>query len=188
DLSQTFASSHSNKKKYNILVSLSGHLFDKFLINEALDIIEAAGGSFHLIKCQLGQSENDMSYSELEVGADDNAVLDQIIDSLTSIANPNESFGSLKEETNTLSLKIGKIHKNGLEKEFDTKMKPVVLILGAGRVCRPAAEFLASIGSIRSQELLKTCIAADFEENNNIQVIVASLYLQDAEEVHGTYR
>lgn len=48
-------------------VSLSGHLFDKFLINEALDIIETAGGSFHLVKCDVGQSIDDMSYSELEV-------------------------------------------------------------------------------------------------------------------------
>lgn len=48
-------------------VSLSGHLFDKFLINEALDIIETAGGSFHLIRCDVGQSIDDMSYSELEV-------------------------------------------------------------------------------------------------------------------------
>lgn len=51
----------------NLQVSLSGHLFDQFLINEALDIIEAAGGSFHLIKCQVGQSADTMSYSELEV-------------------------------------------------------------------------------------------------------------------------
>ena len=48
-------------------MSLSGHLFDQFLINEALDIIEAAGGSFHLVKCQVGQSTDALSYSELEV-------------------------------------------------------------------------------------------------------------------------
>ena len=48
-------------------VSLSGHLFDQFLINEALDTIEIAGGSFHLIKCELGQNADDVSYSELEV-------------------------------------------------------------------------------------------------------------------------
>jgi LOR/SDH bifunctional enzyme conserved region len=48
-------------------VSLSGHLFDKFQINKALDIIEAAGGSFHLIKCEVGRSIEDFSYSELEV-------------------------------------------------------------------------------------------------------------------------
>jgi hypothetical protein len=67
ELSEDLANCHSNKKKYNILVSLSGHLFDQFLINEALDIIEAAGGSFHLVKCQVGQSANVMSYSELKV-------------------------------------------------------------------------------------------------------------------------
>jgi alpha-aminoadipic semialdehyde synthase len=57
----------SPDKKYSTLVSLSGHLFDKFLINEALDIIEAAGGSFQLVRCEVGQSIDDTSYSELEV-------------------------------------------------------------------------------------------------------------------------
>ena len=51
----------------HLQVSLSGHLFDQFLINEALDIIEAAGGSFHLAKCQVGQSSKSISFSELEV-------------------------------------------------------------------------------------------------------------------------
>ena len=48
-------------------MSLSGHLFDQFLINEALDIIEAASGSFQLVKCQVGQSADAISCSELEV-------------------------------------------------------------------------------------------------------------------------
>ncbi|KAL7207184.1 hypothetical protein ACSBR1_029202 [Camellia fascicularis] len=180
DLSKTRASCHSNKKKYNLLVSLSGHLFDQFLINEALDIIEAAGGSFHLINCQVGQSADAMSYSDLEVGADDSAVLDQIIDSLTSIANPSENYGFQRKELNAISLKVGRIHK---EKRCDTKKKTVVLILGAGRVCRPAVELLTSIGSISSQQWLKTCMEADFEEQNDVHVIVASLYLKDAEEI-----
>jgi len=42
-------------------------LFDQCLINEALDIIEAAGGSFRLVRCEVGQSADAMSYSELEV-------------------------------------------------------------------------------------------------------------------------
>lgn len=42
-------------------------MFDQFLINEALDVIEAAGGSFHLLKCEVGQTSSCMSYSELEV-------------------------------------------------------------------------------------------------------------------------
>lgn len=64
---QTFFFSSSAYCCYNWQVSLSGHLFDQFLINEALDIIETAGGSFHLVKCQVGQSSAAPSYSELEV-------------------------------------------------------------------------------------------------------------------------
>ncbi|CAK9141964.1 unnamed protein product [Ilex paraguariensis] len=66
-LSENLVDSNSNKKKYTILVSLSGHLFDQFLINEVLDVVEAEGGSFHMVKCEVGQSKNDVSYSTLEV-------------------------------------------------------------------------------------------------------------------------
>ncbi|KAJ0091290.1 hypothetical protein Patl1_13709 [Pistacia atlantica] len=114
------------KKNYNILVD--------------------AGGSFHLVKCQLGQSTGATSYSELEVGADDGAVLDQIIDSLTSLANPKEN--------------------NGIQ----------------SRVCQPAAELLASVGSISSRQWLKTCMENDFE-GHCIQVLVGSLFRKDAEEI-----
>jgi hypothetical protein len=55
--------------EYDWQVSLSGHLFDQFLINEALDIIETAGGSFHLVNCHVGQSVDAISYSELEVSS-----------------------------------------------------------------------------------------------------------------------
>ncbi|OAY26961.1 alpha-aminoadipic semialdehyde synthase isoform X1 [Manihot esculenta] len=182
DMPENSANSHFSKKKFNILVSLSGHLFDQFLINEALDIIETAGGSFHLVKCQVGQSSAATSYSELEVGADDKGVLDQIIDSLTSLANLDENQGILDKEANKISLKIGKVQENGI-KVFDKKWKTAVLIIGAGRVCRPAAEFLASIGSFSSNEWYKACLDTDFEEENNVQVIVSSLYLKDAEEV-----
>ncbi|VVB10580.1 unnamed protein product [Arabis nemorensis] len=170
----------SNQRTYNILVSLSGHLFDKFLINEALDMIEAAGGSFHLAKCELGQSADAESYSELEVGADDRKVLDQIIDSLTRLANPDDDYISPLRETNKISLKIGKV-QHDKEKPEMTK-KATVLILGAGRVCRPAAELLASVRTISSQEWYKTYLGADSEEQTDVRVIVASLYLKDAKE------
>ncbi|KAH0970942.1 hypothetical protein GBA52_023098 [Prunus armeniaca] len=174
-------SKHQSNKKYNISVSLSGHLFDQFLINEALDIIEAAGGSFHLVKCDVGQCSNSMSFSELEVGADDRAFLDQIIDSLTSLANPNENY-DLKQEKTKISLRIGKVQESPM-KENGTKRKVGVLIIGAGRVCQPAAEMLASISEMSSQKWCKACLEDDFEEKNDVQVTVASLYLKDAEEI-----
>ncbi|XP_009618021.1 alpha-aminoadipic semialdehyde synthase isoform X1 [Nicotiana tomentosiformis] len=178
DPSTVLSSSNANGRKYTVLVSLSGHLFDKFLINEALDIIEAAGGSFHLVKCQVGQITSALSYSELEVGAEDKAVLDKIVDSLTSLAYSRNSLGSQNKENNMISLKVGEFQQSITDEKSDAK----VLILGAGRVCRPAAELLASIGSMSSGQCLSS-ITADFEEQNCVQVIVASLYLKDAEEV-----
>ncbi|KAL5698600.1 hypothetical protein ACHQM5_029617 [Ranunculus cassubicifolius] len=182
DLVGNHASGHLEKRKYNVLVSLSGHLFDQFLINEALDIIEAAGGSFHLVSCQVGQSSSVMSYSELEVGADDRGVLDQIIDSLTSIANPSEDSEVFNRSTKRISLTLGKVSKSVAENGDKLKKGATVLILGAGRVCRPAAEFLASIGNISSRQWVKACFGDEVEETMDIQVIVASLYLKDAEE------
>ncbi|EES05910.1 hypothetical protein BDA96_04G344300 [Sorghum bicolor] len=160
-------------KKYSTLVSLSGHLFDKFLINEALDIIETGGGSFHLVRCQVGQSMDDMSYSELEVGADDTATLDKIIDSLTSLANEHGGDHDAGKETE-LALKIGKVNECETDATVD-KGGPKVLILGAGRVCRPAAEFLASYPNICTY-------GVDDHNTDQIHVIVASLYQKDAEE------
>ncbi|KAH0655174.1 hypothetical protein KY285_030056 [Solanum tuberosum] len=160
DPSIVLSNSNGNGRKYTVLVSLSGHLFDKFLINEALDIIEAAGGSFHMVKCQVGQITSDSSYSELEVGAEDKSVLDKIVDSLTSLANPSNSLGSQDKENN-ISLKVGEFHETIMDEKYDAKK---VLILGAGRVCRPAAELLASIGSMTSRQLPKSSVTADFEE------------------------
>ncbi|KZV49028.1 Lysine-ketoglutarate reductase/saccharopine dehydrogenase bifunctional enzyme [Dorcoceras hygrometricum] len=202
----------SEKMKHTTLISLSGHLFDQFLINEALDIIEAAGVSFKLVKFDVGQSTKAMSYSELElpklsdfpvlqhlpfpvhllpvnveisndqIGADDKALLDKVIDSLASLANPSESH--VDSINNVVTLKVGKFKEMmNLEKDNDTKPEAVILILGAGRVCRPAAEFLTSIGSSSSKKWLKSCVNDDFQENTCVKVIVASLFLKDAQEI-----
>ncbi|KAG2717762.1 hypothetical protein I3843_03G190100 [Carya illinoinensis] len=183
EISENTASFHPNLKKYNILVSLSGHLFDQFLINDALDIIEAAGGSFHLVKCQVGQSADVMSYSELEVGADDRAVLDQIIDSLTAIANPSDNSGLSNQERNKISLKVGKVQESSIKEGHEIETKPAVLILGAGRVCQPAAKLLATNGSFASHQQYEACLENNFIEHNGVEVIVGSLYLKDAEEI-----
>ncbi|KAK6934630.1 Alanine dehydrogenase/pyridine nucleotide transhydrogenase, N-terminal [Dillenia turbinata] len=159
----------ANKKKYNTLVSLSGHLFDQRLINRALDIIEDAGGSFQLVKCQVGQSANALSYSELEVGADDPVVLDQIIHSLTD----------------KIAFEVGQIREISPKRNHELyggKNRISILILGAGRVCRPAAELLSSVGN-KCTQWFKSCAIGDFEEKNEVHVVVASLYLKDAQEV-----
>ncbi|XP_057967291.1 alpha-aminoadipic semialdehyde synthase isoform X2 [Malania oleifera] len=183
ELSDSCAHFHSSTKKYSVLVSLSGHLFDQFLINEALDIIEAAGGSFHLVKCQLGQSASSVSYSELEVSAYDGAVLDQIIDSLSCIANTSENHRFRNTEITRISLNFCNVKESSTDKGHGTEMKTKVLIIGAGRVCRPAAELLASFGRVSSRQWFERFLENDFDEKNDVQVVVASLYLKDAEEV-----
>lgn len=117
-----------------------------------------------------------------QVGADNREILDQIIDSLTSLANHSGNY-SPSSGNNLISLKVGMIQESIIKKKSDTKMKRAVLIIGAGRVCRPAAELLASIGSTSSGQWFKTCLETDFEDKNGVEVLVASLYLKDAEEV-----
>lgn len=119
----------------------------------------------------------------VQVSADDSAVLDQIVDTLTSITSRGERTALLNKETNTMSMQLGEVYESDIVKGNNGKNKITVLILGAGRVCRPAAELLASIGSVPSQEWLKICVESEFEDQNEVQVIVASLYLKDAEEV-----
>ncbi|XP_023531703.1 alpha-aminoadipic semialdehyde synthase-like isoform X1 [Cucurbita pepo subsp. pepo] len=181
ELSKDAANGHSNKK-FNIHVSLSGHLFDQFLINEALDIIEGAGGSFHLVNCQVGQNANAMSHSDLEIGADDIVILDKIIYSLSLMANPEENLNPVNYEMNRIFLKIGKIQESSF-KSKDGKRKTAVLLLGAGRVCYPAADLLVSSGSDSCCRFWKTFLEHYAEDWDDIEVIVASLYLKDAEEI-----
>lgn len=111
--------------------------------------------------------------------------MDQIIDSLTRLANPDEEdyIISPRKETNKISLKIGKVQQENEKPEEMTK-RSSVLILGAGRVCRPAAEFLASVRNISSEQWYKTYLGGDSEEQTDVHVIVASLYLKDAKEVY----
>ncbi|KAK7396706.1 hypothetical protein VNO78_17864 [Psophocarpus tetragonolobus] len=51
-----------------LLVSpyLSGHLFDQVLIDEDLDIVEVAGGSFHLVNCHVDQSMKAVLFLNLK--------------------------------------------------------------------------------------------------------------------------
>lgn len=80
-------------------------------------------------------------------------------------------------------MKVGKVQQNDMNKGNDTKRKAAVLIIGAGRVCRPAVELLTSNENTSSREWYKACLNTDFEGQNVVEVVVASLYLKDAEEV-----
>jgi hypothetical protein len=48
-------------------VSLSGHLFDQHLINEALNVICDGGGRYRLKTLEPGQTDDETSSADLEV-------------------------------------------------------------------------------------------------------------------------
>lgn len=117
-----------------------------------------------------------------QIGADDMAILDKIIDSLTSLANPREE--QVDSENDMISLTLGKLKDNGVEEENGIRSEAAVLILGAGRVCRPAAEFLTAVGRDSSKKWIDSYITEDMKDKSfSVHVIVASLFLKDAEEV-----
>lgn len=183
------AANHSDNasagKTYKTSVSLNGHLFDQFLINEALDIIEAAGGSFHLARCELGQTSDAMTYAEIEVSANDKDLLAHIVDLLAAVANSdNERINwGVENEIKESSVRNRESKDNSLQMKESSNEKFAVLILGAGHVSKPAIEFLALNGCNYYESQNSRIRETSREAVNNIQVIVASLYLQDAQKV-----
>nr|GFA16986.1 alpha-aminoadipic semialdehyde synthase [Tanacetum cinerariifolium] len=110
-----------------------------------------------------------------KVGADNSVILEKIVDTLTSISNP-------KRKANLFTQKVGEVNDSCVEVGYGSKRKNIVLILDAGRVCQPAVELLPSIGRNTPLEWTKSCSIAEFQEQNCVQVVVASLFLKDAEE------
>lgn len=110
-----------------------------------------------------------------QISADDLTILDQICAALTLLANPSH-------KDKELSLKVSKVSESIVSERNGYIKRPAVLILGAGLVCQPAAEFLGSAGDLDSNSF-KIFHSADAQENKEFEVIVASLYQKDAEEV-----
>lgn len=128
------------------------------MINEALDVIEKAGGQFRIASCELGQTVDATSHAELEVIAQSEKALSNIVDQLALIAHrSDQGKGSLM---NGLSLASGSVSDAAMEStsHYD-QAETSVLIIGAGRMCEPAVNYLAYHG---------------------IGVTVASLFLEDA--------
>lgn len=101
---------------------------------------------------------------------------------MTSLANPSK--GHVDSKDNTIWLKVGKFEETGIENGNEIKTEAAVLILGAGRVCRPAVEFLTSTSH---KKWLSSYMKDDPKQKTSAHVIVASLFVKDAEEVSITY-
>ncbi|MCO5605370.1 hypothetical protein L7F22_059553 [Adiantum nelumboides] len=143
-------------------ISLDEHLFDHLLINEALDVIEKAGGQFHTASCKFGQTVDGTSHAELEVMTGSKQTLSTIVDQLASIAHRSKQGKGLMNGKNTANGSLSKIQSKSDSTRECTSNKQIensLLIIGAGRMCEPAVNYLAYHG---------------------FRVVVASLYLEDA--------
>jgi lysine-ketoglutarate reductase/saccharopine dehydrogenase-like protein (TIGR00300 family) len=60
-------------------VELAGHIIDSLLLPKVLDFITAAGGSFRIEKISIGHDRSDPSYALIEVRAQSEARLQQIL-------------------------------------------------------------------------------------------------------------
>ncbi len=74
-------------------ISLEGHLLDTGLVNRVLDTIVAGGGSFQVLKFQLGEQRLDTSVAEVKVSAPDRSVMADIMGQLIDLGamSPAES-------------------------------------------------------------------------------------------------
>lgn len=174
--------------QFKTTVSLDGHLFDQFLINEALDVIEKAGGQFHLATCQLGQTVDATSHAELEVMADSQEALSQIVDLLASVAHHSESGNIYPHEKKRFlresSLQIASSNDGVIQQKSDCNENNLakVLIIGAGRMCEPAVNYLVYHGLCLDETFLgeQTAPVSGSYGGSGVWVTVASLFLEDA--------
>jgi alpha-aminoadipic semialdehyde synthase len=161
-----------SKSPLSTVVSLSGHLFDQHLINEALDVICSGGGRYRLATWELGQSDDETSHADLEVTAESKDALNAIVDKLAKIAVEGSSCRHSKMERNGEVSEEDEVSSEGVYK---------VLILGAGRMCEPAVNYLTS--TERQFQAKKGSPGENGLICGRVSVVVASLYIEDAQKV-----
>ena len=67
------------------VIHLEGHLLDSGLVNRTLDTIVSGGGSFQVLKFDLGNQKQDTSVADVKVVAPDLSVMDDIMNQLIDL-------------------------------------------------------------------------------------------------------
>ncbi|MBD2138502.1 TIGR00300 family protein [Anabaena sp. FACHB-1237] len=80
---------HANTQVESKVISLEGHLLDAGLINRALDLIVDNGGSFQVLKFNLGEQRQSTSAAEVRVSAPSHGVMEEIISQLIDLGAVN---------------------------------------------------------------------------------------------------
>jgi lysine-ketoglutarate reductase/saccharopine dehydrogenase-like protein (TIGR00300 family) len=63
-------------------IELRGHIIDSFILPRVWGAIEEAGAHFHVREMHIGQSESEPSYARIEVSAENQQMLDDLIPEL----------------------------------------------------------------------------------------------------------
>ncbi len=66
-------------------ITMTGHLLDTGLVNRALDLVVEGGGSFQVLKFDLGEQRQSPSSAEIRVSAPDREVMDEIMAQLIDL-------------------------------------------------------------------------------------------------------
>ena len=76
---------HANVLVESRTIRLEGHLLDSGLINRALDLVVESGGSFQVLKFQLGEQRQSTSAAEVKVSAPSHEVMEEILSQLIDL-------------------------------------------------------------------------------------------------------
>jgi len=76
---------HANISVESRIIRLEGHLLDAGLINSALDLIVGTGGSFQVLKFNLGEQRQSTSAAEVRISAPSHEVMEEIISQLIDL-------------------------------------------------------------------------------------------------------
>jgi len=76
---------HANVSVESRIIRLEGHLLDAGLINSALDLIVDTGGSFQVLKFNLGEQRQSTSAAEVRISTPSHEVMEEIISQLIDL-------------------------------------------------------------------------------------------------------
>ncbi|WP_413173410.1 TIGR00300 family protein [Anabaena azotica] len=76
---------HATVSVESRVIRMEGHLLDAGLINRALDLIVEMGGSFQVLKFNLGEQRQSTSAAEVRVSAPSHEVMEEIISQLIDL-------------------------------------------------------------------------------------------------------
>ncbi|MEL7334278.1 MAG: TIGR00300 family protein [Cyanobacteria bacterium J06560_2] len=107
------------------VIHLEGHLLDSGLVNQALDAIVSGGGSFQVLKFDLGKQRLDKSVADVKVSAPDVSVMDDIMGQLIDLGAV-----SLPRESTAASLEP--VVQNGVAPDdfYVTTIYPTEVLIG----------------------------------------------------------